>query len=243
MLLDTSLDFNSEVAGKDADTYSLTLQAYHQALWSKELPSGKGFDLVCMGKPGRLYLAHCLEDGTLELSSDAITNRFRRSPVATSLAAGNDLPRNLGYTIGSALVFPRARREGKQTINQRRGTHPRIRDRFDLTLECIRQHYAGASSPLGDVLDRYADFFELFTDFRGYVDFFLLQDLVSADYEVQFLHEFRNFTTAAVPTTKAAYLSYLERSNSFIMARNRRIAVWASGKGTTLEEAREPVGP
>jgi hypothetical protein len=31
-------------------------------------------------------------------------------------------------------------------------------------------------SPLGDTLDRYVDFFELFGDFSGYVEFFHLQD-------------------------------------------------------------------
>jgi hypothetical protein len=221
------LDFNTEARGKDADTHSPTLQAYHQALWSKQLPSGEVLHLVRMGTRGRLYLAGHFGSRTLELSSDAITNRFRRSQVAVSLGR-DEAPRNLGYTIGSALVFPRAKREGKQTINQRRGTHPRIGDRFDLTLECIRRHYAGIRSPLEDVVERYADFFELFRDFQGYIDFFLLQDLVSDDYKVQFLHEFQDFTTPPVPTTKTAYLAYLERSNSFILARNRRIATWAT---------------
>jgi len=32
------------------------------------------------------------------------------------------------------------------------------------------------------VLDRYVDFFGLFESFQGYVEFFLLQDLVTDDY-------------------------------------------------------------
>jgi Family of unknown function (DUF6994) len=68
------------------------------------------------------------------------------------------------------------------TINQARGTNQKIEDRFGLTLECIRRHYVGGVSPLKDDLARYASFFTLFGTFRGYVDFFLLQDLVTPDY-------------------------------------------------------------
>ncbi|WP_113903400.1 DUF6994 family protein [Brevibacterium celere] len=38
------------------------------------------------------------------------------------------------------------------TINGARGLHPRIVDRFDLTLECIRRHYRGEPSPLADLV-------------------------------------------------------------------------------------------
>ena len=69
------------------------------------------------------------------------------------------------------------------TINGYRGFNQLIRDRFDLTLECIRLFYLQDKNPLTDVLDRYRDFFNLFTDFKGYVDFFLLQDLVTGDYQ------------------------------------------------------------
>ena len=48
---------------------------------------------------------------------------------------------------------------------------------FDLTLECIRLFYENKESPLSFVFQRYIEFFNLFCDFKGYVDFFLLQDL------------------------------------------------------------------
>lgn len=68
--------------------------------------------------------------------------------------------------------------DGKETFNTARGFHPRIVDRLDLTLECIRRHYTGIPSPLSGVLARYADFFSVFEDFDGYVEFFFLQDLI-----------------------------------------------------------------
>lgn len=135
-----------------------------------------------------------------------------------------EMPVSMGYTIGSALVFPGTRVAGKQTINQARGTHPRLRDRFDLALECIRRHYMGQESPLSAVLARYSNFFELFVDFDGYVDFFLLQDLVNEDGRIAFWHHFDDFTTPPVPSDVDSYLAYRARSREFIVARNQRIA-------------------
>jgi hypothetical protein len=226
--IDTKFEFNSETTkGEDADTSSPTLQMYHQFLWSKPLPGGQVFALERAGQRGHLHLVYQAQEGALELSSDAITNRLRNSPMAKALR-DDERPRNLGYTIGSAVIFPRRQRHGMQTINQRRGTHPLIRDRFDLTLECIRRYYAGESSPLGDLLERYGDFFQLFGDFRGYVDFFLLQDLVDSGYNVCFFHEFSDFRSPALPATKTTYLAYVEKSNNFIEARNLRIREWSN---------------
>ena len=46
------------------------------------------------------------------------------------------------------MVFPGNRIQGKWTVNQARGCLKKISDRFDLTVECIRRHYARQSSPL-----------------------------------------------------------------------------------------------
>ncbi|MPZ60878.1 MAG: hypothetical protein GEU93_06200 [Propionibacteriales bacterium] len=109
------------------------------------------------------------------------------------------------YTIGGMMIFPANRIDGKQTINGARGFRPRIVDRFDLTLECIRRHYRGEDSPLKDTLLRYQQFFALFGHFAGYVDFFLLQDLVSsASTEVEFFMTFDDFKTPAVPGQEPA---------------------------------------
>jgi hypothetical protein len=43
-----------------------------------------------------------------------------------------------GYTIGGMMVFPGNQIDGKMTINQARGCNGNIKDRFDLTVECIR---------------------------------------------------------------------------------------------------------
>jgi len=110
------------------------------------------------------------------------------------------------------------------TINAARGCHPLIKDRFDLTVECIRRHYRAEPSPLAGVLARYADFFGLFGDFRGYVAHFLLQDLVTEDgSSVQFFTPFDDFNTSPVPVGLVAYTAYRQLAIAFIEARNQRI--------------------
>lgn len=122
-------------------------------------------------------------------------------------------------------MFPGIQIDGKWTINQERGCNSKIADRFDLTLECIRRHYLGIEpNPLRDVLKRYGKFFELFGDFEGYVEFFLLTDLLEEDgATVKYFHFFDDFRTPAVPKTKDEYLEYRRRKNAFIAARNRTI--------------------
>lgn len=130
-----------------------------------------------------------------------------------------------GHTMGGMILFPAVRVGGKQTINQARGMNANIADRFDLTLECIRRHYVGAASPLAHDLARYATFFSLFGGFRGYVDFFLLQDLVTRDYStIRFWTQFHDFTTSALPADIDAYRRYRTEMLTWIDARNRRIA-------------------
>lgn len=61
------------------------------------------------------------------------------------------------YTIGGEIIFPKM----MGGINQSRGCNPFIRDRWDLTIECIRKYYLGKQSPLYVVLDKDSDFFKL----------------------------------------------------------------------------------
>ena len=126
------------------------------------------------------------------------------------------------------MIWPSNKVDGAMTINGARGFDRSIADRFDLTLECIRRYYLGEPSPtglLGSALARYPEFFALFGDFEGFVDFFLLQDLVDeATSTVKFFTPFEDFTTSPLPGTLDAYRAYRDRSVEFIEARNRRIA-------------------
>ena len=226
--IDTAFDVRSDSGGRDPDQNSPTLRRYHQLLWSKLLPGGTIFSLDTSVEGS--YLHHSSTVGEFFLASDTIIHTFASWKRMADIIAQVDVEdraafHGIGRTIGGTIVFPGNRIAGKPTINGARGMHPRIRDRFDLTLECIRRHYGGEPSPLEETLAQYAEFFGLFADFRGYVDFFLLQDLVSPDYStVRFFTPFDNFTTSALPGSLAAYEQYRARSIDFVRARNSRIA-------------------
>ncbi|WP_251856042.1 hypothetical protein [Herbiconiux sp. L3-i23] len=225
--VDVTIDFQDDAGRRDPDSYSPLLQKYHQRLWSKPLPGGAPFELTA-AKVGRAFvLRHESDLGVFVLSSDTLANSNRRKLRDFYEAMGsesNTAWHRDGGTIGGRLLFPRNRVGGNQTINQRRGTHPRIRDRFDLTLESIRRHYVGEDSPLATTIERYGDFFALFGDFRGYVDFFLLHDLVDdATNSVRFYLPFDGYTGPVLPGTIEQYRVFRERQLAFVGARNRRI--------------------
>jgi hypothetical protein len=225
-VIDITFDFRSDTPPEqDPDTFSPTLRSYHQLLWSKPLPRGELFELDATGPP--YYLHHRSEVGEYWLSSDAVVPSFSwLAPIIDQIPeVERDEFKQVCYTIGGMMVFPAQRVDGKMTINGARGWHPRIKDRFDLTVECIRRHYVGEPSPLSDTLARYADFFGLFRDFAGYVDFFHLQDLVDRDAStVRFFMPFADFTASPLPATVDAYREYSQRAIEFIQSRNRRIA-------------------
>ncbi len=229
LVVDTSFDMRTDAAGRDPDSHSRTLRRYHQLLWSKPLPGGALFHLDAT-------LQHRSDEGEFRLSSDTIAATYTRWLRPAHLV---DIVRqvppaevnavcDLAATVGGYLVFPmplRVGNERRQSINQQRGMHPRIRDRFDLTLECIRLHYRGESNPLEAVVDSHRNFFALFGDFRGYVDHFLLNDLVAADYAaVTFLAAFDDFAGDPLPAASLdEYRGYLARLMEFVAARNVRI--------------------
>ena len=66
-------------------------------------------------------------------------------------------------------------------------------------------------------MDSDRKFFELFLDFRGYVDYFFLQDCVTEDYsEVRYWIGDGDFTKNALPQSIDEYLFWLERQRDFL---------------------------
>jgi Family of unknown function (DUF6994) len=227
---DTPRPRNPDAPPRDPDTCSPTLRRYHKALWSKKVPKG-GVLTLEEGHRGH-YLYHWSEElGEFSLSSDAVVPSFSREQRMASVIEQippDDLRtfNSLGYTIGGMMLFPGNRINRKMELNSARGCHPRIKDRFDLTVECIRRHYCHEASPLGEVIQRYAGFFDLFRDFGGYVEYFLLQDLVSEDYStVRFFAPFEDFgVTSPLPGSVDAYRDHRRLAMDFLEARNLRIA-------------------
>ncbi|MCB2411530.1 hypothetical protein LGT39_01535 [Demequina sp. TTPB684] len=230
--IDTTFDVRTDTpAGKDPDSHSPTLRRYHQLLWSKPLPDGTPFTLTTATKSR--YLHHASARGEFTLTSDSVIHSYRTwsrtAPIINQVSADElDEFQRLGYTIGGMMVFPGTRVPGVHTINGERGLNPAIADRMDLTLECIRLHYASGTSPMSRTLEAYGDFFALFEDFVGYVDFFLLQDLLDDDGMVTFFLPFTGFDANPLPATVSGYLAYRDASLAFVRARNARIDAWQS---------------
>lgn len=125
------------------------------------------------------------------------------------------------YTIGGSMIFPKMR----NSINQARGCNRFIRDRWDITMECIRKFYADEDSPLSPTLQRNKIWLDLFVDFKGFVDFFFLQDCVSSDYKkVIFWLGNGEFKSDPLPKSVDEYKQFLELELDFVAKRNDRIA-------------------
>ena len=222
--IDTTFDAYSDTpASRDPDSHSPTLRKYHRLLWSKPLPDGTDFSLSVDQVGSYLHHESCL--GEYVLSSDSIGHTYRYVKAMAHII-GNVPPEELNQffricsTVGAYMVFPARKIDRKPTINAARGLNSKIKDRFDLTLECIKRHYNGLESPLGDALARYADFFDLFGCFKGYVDFFLLQDLISDDRaSIKFFLPFQRFDASPLPLYIDEYRLYKKNVTAFINAR------------------------
>ena len=174
-------------------------------------------------------LFHSSELGEFILSSDAIGHTYkgvkRMSHIVDQLPVNElDVFFNLCTTIGGFVLFPSKQIDRKMTINASRGINHKIQDRFDLTLECIRRFYSKEKSPLTDTFERYHAFFELFGDFQGYTKFFLLEDLVSNNFQkINFWHPFSSFDNSPLPKDFSEYLSFKAKVEEFVANRNNRI--------------------
>lgn len=210
--------------GSDPDAASKTLQEYHCLLWSRQLPNGE--DMKLTKGTGSYYLTW----KDFRFGSDSITASFRYNKYRTMIEMVKVFVPNYkgfmeeyirkSYTIGGSIIFPK--RMGG--INQSRGCHPQIKDRWDLTLECIRKFYNGEKNPLTECFEMDRKFFELFVDFKGYVDYFFLQDCVSADYSsVLFWLDDEDFNSNPLPQTPTDYVKFIEKELDFVKKRNARI--------------------
>ena len=204
----------------DPDKCSPALKEFHKRAWCKELPNGQLFELKNDSKG---YLRW----NEMRFASDSITASFRYERCRTLLkeveASIVDYRHyvesyiHITYTMGGMIIFPKHR----NSINQIRGTNRCICDRWDLTLECIRRYYSGEESPLSWCLDQDKEFFDLFVDFRGYVDFFYLNGCVTNDYsKVNLWLDTELFIKNPLPKTVSEYESWIESQISFVNNRS-----------------------
>lgn len=229
MKIDVTYNFQADTAPKDADKYSKILQEYHRILWSKPLPNGKMFELT---KISTCRLYHKSDLGEFYLSSDravATFTKWKKLKHITTQIPKDRLSQFIETTetIGGIIIWPSTQVDGLPTINASRGFNRKISDRLDLTLECIRRYYLNQDSPLYETFKRYDNFFSLFGDFKGYVDFFLFDENVSKDYSsVKIAPPFNNFETVPVPQSIEEYMEYMEYTENLVNMRNKQISAY-----------------
>lgn len=222
--IDIDYDFRLDSKCGDPDTDSSKLYEAHKILWNRVLPCGKSLDCKISGDSyGRFLLKNNLY---ANLSSDRMCPHYvgkykGKFDGWLSEEKSEELKFKV-RTIGGHIVFPAHRKNGF-TINQARGVNRKICDRFDLTLECIRRFYHNEQSPLTNAIMRYSDFFDLFVDFEGYVEFFILQDFVKTNGQIDFSLPFDNFNRSPLPETIEEYKRYRIHTIELINRRNGRI--------------------
>ena len=219
--IDITFDVRADSNGKDPDCASKTLRSYHQFLWSKQLPNGQLMKLEVV-KNGYLKW------GNIYFGSDSIIVSFNNARYKLMNEIEQDIPNypqyredylRKSYTIAGSTIFPQM----KGSMNQARGCSPKICDRWDLTLECIRRFYNGERSPLDSALQRSKEFFELFVDFKGYVDFFFFQDCVDKNYNVKLWLDTPLFVSNPMPASVDSYKSWIDKELDFVSKRGKRI--------------------
>ncbi|MET1088449.1 MAG: hypothetical protein ABWY04_15235 [Arthrobacter sp.] len=245
-VFDTTFDYKTDTPSRtnpDADKDSQRLRADHELLWSKKLPlSEKIFAPKVTTRKDRYLIFTDANDEKHCYGSDAITSSYTtwvtetnpKSKALVDAITGLSEEQKLRYlsppyTIGSAMIWP-VRTKDYWTMNRARGVRLLIADRMDLTLECIRRHYAEEpGSPLADSTTAYGDFFDLFGTFKEFVEFFHFEDLITpgSDYQkIEYFLQPNNFTRSGTPATKEEYVEYREKVLAFIKKRSHRMASW-----------------
>lgn len=254
-VFDTTFDYKTDHPAPtkpDPDRNSPRLKADHQLLWTKPLPNGELLEpkvpVLAKERRSNYLVTEQALGKKFTVGSDAITHSYTGWTKFPALADARDQlteeqrSRYLDtpYTIASAIIWP-VRTIHQPTMNTARGFGPEgllIGERMDLTLECIRRHYAGEpGSPLATVTTNYGDYFELFGTFERFVEFFHLQDLATPR-GIAFFLPFDDFQRPATPTTVDEYVTYREATLEFIELRGSRMADWVEKNHPDVEVIR-----
>ncbi len=215
----------------DPDIFNNTLRIYQKELYSREK--------LCLDFGNRMdydYLIY--KEKNIRFASDCIINmnemykEYKETHEKYFSICSNYYKKlyqeylDTARTIGGEIIFPKHR----YSINQCRGVYRQIKDRFDLTLECIKRFYEHIQpNPLEKILLMDKEFFGLFgTGVRGfekYVNFFFLDDLVK-DGKVDFFFGTYNddiFNHSPFAWKQAEWEQLLEKQMVFLEKRNKAI--------------------
>lgn len=217
--------------------------AMNELYGKKELPKGGYLDFGEIKKSNATYkefgkITNCSPDAYSSYASrnDGKWTKQWQMPFKEKCIENHsklaDEVYHLSGTIAGEFFFPCHEKDGK-TINQTRGTIPSIADRIDLTLRDIKYLYEKKAEdyPLKEVLNRYKDFFDKFESFKGYIDYCLLNDFCTKDYEVILWKE-----EEGLPKNEEELVNFWDWSVEKLNARAERIKQYAKDNAIKIEE-------
>ena len=234
---------------RDIDTYSPTLREYQACIYKKVLHEGELFDLKIGNDPEYDYLywnnptyyGNDLEKS--RFASDSIVNMQERyAPQEKEFIPDKNIKHyknklkkyvRAASTIGGEIIFPKH----PNSVNMARGRNHKIKDRFDLTLECIRRFYEKdeekRDSPLYEVLKADKKFFNLFKDFDNYVKFFYLDGSYVQGGKIKFfiggdmfkkgMDGFKNPDFSPFPKDETEWNRLYRKQLKYLKKRNKQI--------------------
>ena len=234
IIFNIDYDFRRDTKELNVNIESITLKKYHMLLWRKMLPNGKYFLLHDCVKTVYLFLwidkknnypisSYPIAQTYLKLEDMDLIKKISKEEFNSFLTVGN--------TIGGFIIFPSNKIDDLPSISEECNTNSQICNRFDIILECIRRYYNRGNSPLQETIKRYKKYFNLFTSFKGFCEFFFLQDITSENYKkIDFFLPFKKFEENPFPKTVDEYMLYKNKIMNFIRNRNVRIAEYVKSQ-------------
>lgn len=214
---------------QDPADFSAKLAQYQILLYTKPLPSGGFLKLrankfnqveaeLPSGESILLTSMPLIHQACFEADNHELLSKLPQSQV--------DIMLRTLVTSGNYMLIPAQPLNGYRLDDFRK--NPRIGNRIDLYLECVRRQYAGEPSPLDDILNPFKPWFELFLSFKQFVEFFYLGNLY--DPKLKKIHFFKtfdpDFPINLDPETGSSSMLVLSHSVIFAGSRGQAQEKW-----------------
>ena len=226
--------------GQDPDKHSKNLGEEHCKLWNHTSGFGKlewnPYNRLTTTINGVEYIftpdsiTNCYIQSKRRVKGDTLTESEKVRSFGNEVASLIKDYEDTDYTIGSSLLFPISI-DGKSlhwTMNRARGISYKVHDRIDYTLECIKRYYdKNDDNPLKKAIERSKEFFDLFSCFKDYAEFFFFDDFIAEEGNVISFTGDIDFDNP-FPNTKEKYIEYIKNTMLYILKRNKRIEDYLS---------------
>ncbi|MBU3135573.1 hypothetical protein KPL39_04755 [Clostridium gasigenes] len=233
---------------KDPDKFSKKLYEYHKELWNGR--NIQNTNNLCLELDEDGYGGYCLWLNKIKITSDYIgpSTYWANNIGILDEEIGEYLKST--RTIGGHLIWPcksvhtgewifnkktKQMEKEKKSINTARGGEKGFYDRIDLTLLDLKNWYECRPCKLKIFFDTNKEWLNIFKSFPGFIEFFLLQDFVDKNYNIQDLASYndekdiyeilKSIDNPMHRETKSSYRKFISGNKRVIENRNNRIII------------------